>query len=508
MTAATNAQRVLKNTAALYFRMIFLTGISLYTVRVVLQTLGAADYGLYGVVGGFVSVMGFFAGTLAHMAQRFFAVCLARQEWDQLRQVLSANLALNAGTGAVLLLLAESVGLWFVTEKLQIPAGRELAVVAVYELSLVTWFAGLMTTPFQAVLFAEENMSIYSLVAVLEGIAKLLVVYLLLLSDADKLVTYAALLCAVSLAVDGVYVLYCRRKYSYVRFHICRDKKIYGEIFSFCGWNLIGALATLLRNPGINVIMNLFFGPVVNAARGIAFQIHGVIASFAQNFMTAVEPQIIKNYAKGEQAAFQTLLHSASKMSFFLLLLLILPFAWNVEYILGLWLGEAPKYTSLFTILVLTEALIDSLTNPLATGVQATGKIREYQLIVGGMSLSIFPLAYLALTLWPEPVLPFLISIGMTSVMGVGRMIILKRLCPFLSFPAYVREVLLPAAVIAGAAAAWDGSFFAGAKGFLHLVVNCIGSTAFLLPGIWFVGLSGKERGVIRTLVRAKLHKE
>ena len=364
-----------------------------------------------------------------------------------------------------------------------------------------------MTTPFQAVLIAEEDMSIYSLVAILEGIAKLLVVYLLLLSDADKLVTYAFLLCAVSLLIDGIYVLYCRRKYSYVRFHICRDKKIYGEIFSFSGWNLIGALATLLRNPGINVIMNLFFGPVVNAARGIAFQINGVIASFAQNFMTAVDPQIIKTYAGQEMKPFQTLLQSASKMSFFLLLILILPFAWNVDYVFGLWLGEVPKYTSLFTVLVLTEALIDTLTAALSTGVQATGKIRVYQLIVGGMSLSIFPLAYLALTLWPDPVLPFLISIGMTAAMGMGRMVILKRLCPFLSFGAYVREVLLPAFMIAGLAAAWDGFLFSGAEGFIRLAVNCIGSTAFLLPLIWFVGLNDKERGVIRTLVRTKLHK-
>lgn len=507
MTNISNAQRVLKNTAALYVRMIFLTGISLYTVRIVLQTLGAADYGLYGVVGGFVSVMGFFAGMLAHMSQRFFAVCLARQEWDKLRQILSANLALNACAGAVLLMLAESAGLWFVAEKLQIPAGREMAVVVAYELSLITWFAGLMTTPFQAVLIAEENMRVYSIVAILEGAAKLLVVYLLLLSEADKLMTYAALLCVVSLGIDSIYVMYCRRTYSYVRFHICRDKKIYGEIFSFSGWNLIGALATLLRNPGINVIMNLFFGPVVNAARGIAFQINGVISSFAQNFMTAVDPQIIKNYAKGENAAFQALLYSAAKMSFFLLLVLILPFAWNVDYVLGLWLGEPPKYTSLFAILVLTEALTDTLTNSLSTGVQATGKIRAYQLIVGGMSLSIFPLAYLALELWPAPVIPFLISIGMTAAMGIGRMIMIKRLCPFLSLGTYVREVLAPAVMIAALAAAWDGFLFAGAEGFFGLVINCIGSTAFLLPIIWVLGLNAKERSVIRMLIQTKFHK-
>lgn len=507
MGTSSNAQRALKNTAALYFRMIFLTGVSLFTVRVVLQTLGVADYGLYGVVGGLVSVMGFFAGTLAHMSQRFFSVCLARKEWDTLRQVLSANLLLNAGMGVLLLLLAQSVGLWFVTEKLQIPAGRELAAVVAYEFSLVIWFAGLMTTPFQAVLIAEENMGIYSLVAILEGAAKLGITYLLLLSEADKLMTYAFLLCVVSLIIDGIYVWYCRRTYAYVRFHICRDKSIFKAIFSFSGWNLIGALATLLRNPGINIIMNLFFGPVVNAARGIAFQINGVISSFAQNFMTAIDPQIIKTYANQEMKTFQALLHSASKMAFFLLLVLILPFAWNVDYVLHLWLVEVPQYTSLFAVLVLVEALIDNLTTALATGVQATGKIRTYQLIVGGLSLSTFPLAYLALRWWPEPVLPFFISIGITAAMGLGRMIILKRLCPFLSLCAYFFEVLVPAAVISLLAAVWDGLLFAGAEGFIQLAVNCIGSTAFLLPVIWCVGLNRNEREVIRALIQAKIHR-
>lgn len=376
--------KVLKNTIALYFRMIFLTLISLFTVRVILRELGAVDYGIYNVVGGFVSLLGFFTGTVVHIAQRFFAVYLARREWEMLQKVFSANLLLNAGIAFMVFLVAETVGLWFIIHGLQIPEGRHTAAIWVYECSIITFVGVLMSAPFQAALIAEENMGIYSLVSIAEGFFKLITVYCLIVSAGDKLILYAMLLCTVSLCINGFYILYSRRKYFYIRFSFCQEKKIYQNIFSFCGWNLIGALSILLRSQGVNILMNLSFGPIVNAARGIAFQISGVISSFAQNFMTAVDPQIIKTYANKDFNQFNFWLFFASKISGFLLLLFVIPFSLNVNYILDLWLGEVPAFTAWFTILILADVVVENITGPISTAVQAIGKIRKYQVIAGG----------------------------------------------------------------------------------------------------------------------------
>lgn len=503
MNVTPSMSKVLKNTTALYFRMIFLALVSLFTVRIILQELGAVDYGIYNVVGGFVSLLGFFTGTLSHMAQRFFAVYLARREWETLQKVFSANLLLNAGMAFVVFLVAETVGLWFIIYELQIPDGRQTAAVWVYECSVVTFLAALMSTPFQAVLIAEENMGIYSLISISEGLFKLITVYCLVVSAGDKLILYAMLLCAISLGINGFYILYSRKKYFYVRFSLCREKMIYQDIFYFSGWNLIGALATLLRNQGVNILMNLFFGPVINAARGIAFQINGVISSFAQNFMTAVDPQIIKTYANKDFSQFNFWLFFASKISGFLLLLIVLPFSLNVTYILHLWLGEVPVLTAWFTVFILAEAMIGIITDPIFTAVQAIGQVRKYQVIVGGVSLLNFPLTYGLLSVYENPLLPFAVSIGISVTMGVCRLQIFSGMYDF-SLKEYLKKVIGVIGMVTALTLSMGLYFFSGAETFRQLVGYCCACIVTSLIVIWYCGMSHQERLIIKKIIHNK----
>ena len=503
MNEIPSISKVLKNTIALYFRMIFLTLISLFTVRVILRELGAVDYGIYNVVGGFVSLLGFFSGTLAHMAQRFFAVYLARREWEMLQKIFSANLLLNIGMAFMIFLVAETVGVWFIIHELQIPDGRQTAVIWVYECSVITFLAALLSTPFQAVLIAEENMGIYSLISIIEGLFKLVTVYCLVASSGDKLVLYAMLLCAISLGINGFYMLYSRYKYFYVRFSICQEKMIYQDIFSFSGWNLIGALATLLRNQGVNILMNLFFGPVINAARGIAFQINGVISSFAQNFMTAVDPQIIKTYANKDFNQFNFWLFFASKISGFLLLLLIIPFSLNVNYILHFWLGEVPAFTAWFTVFVLAEAVIENITGPVSTAVQAIGKVRKYQIIVGGISLLNFPLTYGLLSVHENPLLPFAVSIGVSVIMGMCRLQIFHGMYTF-SLKEYLEKVIGVIVIVTILTLSVGLYFFSGAETFKQLVGYCCACIVTSLIVIWYGGMNHQERLIVKKIIHNK----
>lgn len=500
MSTDGNAGRILRNTVSLYFRMIFLTLISLYTVRVILQVLGDVDYGIYNVVGGFVGLFAFFSSTVTVASQRFFAVSIARNDRMRLRQVFSCNLLINAGFSVCLLLLAETVGLWFVTNILQIPEIRREAAFWVYQYSILTFAAGLMESTFLAVLIAEERMGIYSAVSVAEGGAKLLVAYLLSVGSGDKLELYGLLLFMVAVIIDGIYILYCIKKFPYVRFQMCKDKAVYREIFAFTNWNTIGAVAAVLRDHGINIVINIFFGPAVNAARGIAVQINSVVMSFAVNFMNAVNPQITKSYAGNETERFFHLICIASKISYLLLLFLTLPLAFNLDYLLQLWLVEPPEHTAVFAVLVLIDALVISATNPLMTAVQATGKVKRYQLTVGGAALLHLPLAVLLLQWMEDPVIPFASGIGISFLMGVLRVINLNRLCGF-PWKVYIGKVLLPLGLVTAVFAAADGFLFSGAESFLNLLGNGLGSAAVGSILIWFLGLSGMERGTLRRLI-------
>jgi O-antigen/teichoic acid export membrane protein len=503
MSENSNVKRVLKNTLALYFRMIVLTFISLFTVRVVFQVLGASDYGLYNVVGGFVGMFGFLTGTLTIAEQRYFAISLSSRDWDSLSKLFSVNLVVNAIFGMILFLISETIGLWFVSTQLVIPVERMTAAFVVYELSIVSFLLALIVAPYMALLVADENLSIYSVVSIFEGISKLLIVYLLLTSNSDKLITYAVLLCLISISVNVFYVIYCKVQYPALQLKVYRDKNSYKEVLSFMNWNLIGAIASVLKGQGINMVMNVFFGPVINAARGIAFQINNVIMSFSQNFMKAIDPQIIKSYAKGEQERFFFLITASSKISYYLLFFIALPFMLNINYVLNLWLVEPPQYTSIFTILILVDALVASITDPICTAVQAVGEVKVYQLTVGVIAILNLPIAYSLLVIYNDPLVPFIVSIVISVVMALSRLVTFRRLYDF-SIMNYCCQVFFPICLVTLLMVCVDGYLFSQADNFPHFIGNSIGTMVFSASIIYRIGLNAREKNIIKNALPGK----
>lgn len=491
-----DSSRVMKNTLSLYVRMIILTGVSLFTVRINLNSLGAADYGLYNVVAGFVSLFAFVSGSLTNASQRFFSIGIGKNDWGEVNKYFSVNFSLFLLISFVIMFIAETIGLWFVINKMVIATDRLKAAVIVYQFSILNFCASLFVSPFLALLVANEDLSIYSLVSIIEGLLKLLVSYFLYITTGDKLVVYGFLLLVTVVLVNSFYIIYTKTKYKQLRIFFVKDKTSYKEVFSFLNWNLIGAIASVFKGQGINIVINLFFGTVINAARGIAFQINSVVSSFSANFMKAIDPQIVKSYAKGEKERFFSITCTASKIAFCLLFIIAVPLVSNMDYVLKLWLKNVPAYTILFAKLVLIDALIMSLTDPITTAVQAIGEIKWYQIVVGGMNLMNIPIAYFLLKFMQNPFIPFFVSIGISIVMMFSKIIFLKYLAR-ISVLHYLKKVFIPAITIVFLVGGFDYFFITGAETFIKLVINVLIEVTIILILIIVIGFGKNERRIL-----------
>jgi O-antigen/teichoic acid export membrane protein len=390
-----NNKRIAKNTLLLYFRMLLMMGVSLYTVRVVLNTLGAVDYGIYNVVGGVVTMFSFLSGTMASASQRFFAFEIGRKNYEQLKKTFSMTMTIYVLIAIVILILAETVGLWFLNAKMTIPAERMEAANWIYQFAIMSFMMTMFAIPYNAAIIAHERMNVYAWVSLIEVALKLGVVYVLVLFSFDKLKLYAVLTFSVASIVALIYQAYCKKKFEECRYSFYWNKPLFKEIVSYSGWNLFGALASVFNNQGVSIILNLFFGPVVNAAQAIASQVNGSINQFVQNFIMAARPQIIKHYAAGEKEQMLKLVFQSSKFSFLLLFILTMPILLETNFLFTLWLKNVPEHVVLFTRLIIVAALIDSLSYPLMAAAQATGKVKRYQSTVGGVMLLNLPISYL-----------------------------------------------------------------------------------------------------------------
>lgn len=443
-----NNSRIAKNTLMLYFRMILLMAVSLYTSRVVLSTLGISDYGIYNVVGGFIGMFAFLNGAMSGCTQRFITIALGKGDEQNLKKVFSTCVITHGMIALLIFVLAETVGLWFIMEKLVIPAERMAAAMVVYQCSIVTTMVMIMSFPYNADIIAHERMSAFAFISIYEAFANLGIVYMLNICSVDKLILYAILMLLVKVSVILVYRIYCKRHFVESAFHWLFDKKLLKEMVSFTGWNLWGGMAGTLMGQGINVLLNLFFGPAVNAARGVAVQVQSAVQLFATNFQTALNPQMMKTYAAGDLESMHTLLFRSAKFTFMLLLCLMLPLMLEIDTVLGLWLKDVPKYTNVFVCLMLSISIIDAMSNPFMTASAATGKVKVYQSVVGGILLSIVPIAYVALRLGAEPYAVFIVHLCVAMFAFVARMTIVKRLIS-LSVRNYIVKVLLPCLSVA-----------------------------------------------------------
>ena len=424
-------KRLAKNTLFLYLRMLVVMAVSFYTTREILRLLGVVDYGIYNVVGGIVAMFSFVNSTLMTSSQRYFSIELAKGNLKRLNQWFCLNITAFSIFIGVFILISETIGLWFINTQLTIPVERLFAANVVYQLSILTFCIHFFCIPYSALIVAHEKMSAFAYISIIEAFLKLVIAFILSIITWDKLIIYAILMCLSSLTITLSYVIYNRKHFSESKYSLYWNKKECLELVSFSGWHLLGTFSTVIRSQGINILINLFFNPAINAARAISFQLYHAVSQLSSNFFVAVKPQIYKTYADGDYLGLHNLILRSTIMSSYLVAILIFPVLSNTSYLIGLWLKEIPDYTVIFTQLVLINGLIDSTNGPAIASALATGKIKKFIIVVSIINLSNLPLSYFFLFYGAEPTITMLISIVLSLVSVFVRGYLLKGMIDF-----------------------------------------------------------------------------
>lgn len=418
---------IAKNTILLYVRLILTMVVGLYTARVVLRTLGVSDYGLYEVVGGFISLFTIVNTVLASGTSRFITIAIGKGDLDELKMTFSTSFWLHIAFAIIFVVIIESFGLWFFFEKMNIPAGREYAAQWVFHLSVLATATSIIQVPFNSTLIAHEKMDIYAYISIYDVCMKLLIVYLLTISRLDKLVLYASLLCLVNITDIIIYQLYCRYKYEECRFLKLFNSGLVKKMLNFSIWNIFGNAALVGSGQGVNMIINVFYGTSVNAARGIANKVNGIVMQFVSSFLLAVNPQITKSYASGDINRMFDLSKNACKFGTMMMLLIGMPLIMEMDIILKLWLGEVPEHSVFFSRITLLQSFVMAMSRPMITILQATGRIKWTSLTVGLMLLSIVPLTYYLLDIGVSIDVVYIINVIPWVLEVVAYMWFIKR---------------------------------------------------------------------------------
>jgi O-antigen/teichoic acid export membrane protein len=497
-SSSSSNKRIAKNTMMLYIRMLLTMGVSLYTSRVVLNTLGVEDYGVYNVVGGFVAMFGFMNNAMTSATQRFLSFKIGEKDSDGIRNVLSMSLNIHFIIAFVILVLAETVGLWFLNTQLKIPAERIVAAYWVYQFSILTLIVNIISVPYTSIIVAYERMHVFAGISIIEVSLKLLIVFMLQWFGFDKLKFYAVLIFSVALVIRLIYGVYCNREFKESKFRLYWNNHLFKQLFNHVGWMLFGTSAQMISGQGVNMLMNIFFDVTVNAARGIAYQIQGAVHSFVVNFMIAVRPQIIKNYAQQNFKEMYSLVFTASKFSYYLLFYISLPVLLLTETVLQWWLKILPANAVVFTKLIIIDLFFTVLFTSITTVSQATGKIKSYQLVVSFSFILVFIFTYLFFKLGFPSYYAFIIMIAMSFLSLIGRLIILKKQ---ISFPVieYSKEVLLKIILVTLVSLPLPLVILHIIKEntiqfFFVSFVSVISTTA----AIWFVGISREEKYFVK----------
>ena len=504
-----NNKRIAKNTLLLYVRMLFMMGVNLYTSRVVLNALGVVDFGINNVVGGVIAMLGFLTGSLSSASSRYITYDLGKGNIMMMKKTFGNILSIHFILAGVVLVVGETLGLWFVTTQLQIPEGRETAAFWVYQFSVLSSILGVISVPYNAAIIAHEEMSAFAYISIVDAVFKLLVAFFIVISPYDKLIVYALLIFLIMLFDRVLYGIYCSKHFEETKVHFSYDKKMFKEIFAFAAWTMNGNLAIIGFTQGINILLNIFFGPAVNAARGVAVQVQGVCQQFCGNFQMALNPQLTKCYAQGELEYMHKLLCKSSKFSFYILFFIVLPLMFEAPFVLKLWLGNVPEHTVNFLRLILVSSLLYSLSNPIIVSVHATGKLKKFQIIEGTMLLSIVPIAYVLLKYFcviPEYV--FLVHIIVESCTQIVR---LKIVLPMINMQMvdYFKKVTLPIVVVVILTpllpfVIHEISF---ANEFLAFLATCSLSVVSCLLIIYTIGCSSSERCFLNNKITLILRK-
>lgn len=505
-TSAENNKRIAKNTLVLYVRMIFMMAVSLYTSRVVLNALGVEDYGVYNVVGGVVAMFSFVSSSLSAAISRFMVFELGAGNMEKLKRVFSTGISIQFCISAVFVILAETIGLWFLNTQLNIPAGRLGAANWVLHLSVLSFILGLISVPYNAAIVAHERMTVYAYVSILNAVCKLSVAYAVTVAPMDRLVFYAILIVGVATLIRLVYGVYCKRHFEECTYRFILDRSLFREMTSFAGWNFLGTTACLFNHQGVNILMNMFFGITINAARGVAIQANAAVTNFINSFTTAVNPQITKYCAAGDYGNMHALLFRSAKFSTFLYLLLAIPIGIEAPFILDLWLENPPEYAAVFAQLMLLGTLVDTvLGHGLYVATMATGNIKRYEITISVCAIADFLLTWVAFLLGCPPQAAYVVWFVVYGVLVYVRLLLLKGLI-HLSPAAYGTHVvlrILPVMLLSLIAPVVLRLCLP--EGLVRLVVVCVVGTPITMALSYYIGMTGSERSFVREKIANRL---
>ena len=481
--------------------------VQLFTSRVVLNTLGVVDYGLYNVVGGIVTMFAFLNGAMVTSTQRYITFELGKGNMQRVKEVFTTCVQIHLIISLIIIILGETIGLWFLYEKMIIPEERFTAAMWVYQISILTMCVQVMSVPYNSDIVAHEQMGVFAAISVIEVVLKLAVVYMLVIGDFDKLILYAVLIAVIQLLIRFFYTKYCNKYYEESRLIRTFDKQLVKEMSSFIGWNIWGNLAASLFTTGLDLLLNMFFGPVVNAARAIAVQVEAAIAQFSTNFLMAVNPQITKQYAQNNMLEMHKLIFRSSKFTFFLLYALSLPVFLETESILTVWLKIVPDYTVIFLHLLLVIVIIDSAARPLMTAAASTGDVKLYQSVIGGILLSIVPIAYVVLKLGGSPESVYIVHLVICIIAFIARLLIVKPMIT-LSLMDYFRNVILRC--IAVLLVSLPISILIKKllpNSCFYVIIVCLASGFLAIASTYTMGLTHNERQFVHTKFSEMSHK-
>ena len=445
-------ETIAKNTLFLYIRTLIVLFVSLWTSRVILLSLGAQDFGIFDAIGGLVAMFSILTGSMSSAISRFITFELGTGNIEMQKRVFSAAILIQIAFIVLIVLVAETLGLWFLNNKMIIPDNRMVAANWVFQFTVIIFCFNLLSVPYNAELIAHEHMSTYAYVSVVDNVLRLVIAMLIYVSPIDKLIFYSASMTLLAIGVRVFYQLYC--KHNFVE---CRgvkwtlDKGVIVNMGKFAGWNMFGSAAVTFRTQGISLLLNVFFGPLLNAAYGIASQVNSAVMAFTNNFTTAFTPSITKAYAEKEYSYMNSLVLQGARFSYYLLFIFVLPILFETEMILTIWLKEVPEHAVAFVRLILIFSLIEALSSTIVRAVLATGDIKKYQIIVGTIALSTMPIAYVVLKLGGFAESTMLVSISVALITFVVRLIIVKPMIG-LSFSTFAKKVIWPVALSTGVA--------------------------------------------------------
>ena len=493
-----NSRRIARNTVLLYFRMLLTLLVGLFTTRVIVSSLGKPDFGTYGAVAGVVAMFGIFTNSMGSAISRFITFEMGNTKAD-LGKTFSTALSIQILLAVAIALIAEPVGLWWISHKMVIEPGRLNAARWVFQFTIINFAIQLVSVPYNADIIAHERMDAFAWISILEALGKLGVAYAIMVSPFDRLISYSALLAVVSLITRGAYGVFCNRHFPESRAGIHLDKETFGRMFAFAGWNTIGAGAGILRDQGGNQLLNLFFGPIANASWSLAAQVNGAAQKFVTSFTTAINPQITKSCAAGDKEYMMRLIFRGSRMSVWLLLLIVYPIIFNTGFLVDLWLGKglAPEGTVTFIRLVLVYLMVEAVSYTMVTAMLSTGKIRDYQLLVGGLLLMNVPVDYILLKAGAPAETIYYVAIAIGILCLFARLFMLRKMTG-LDIGRFLREVLLREIAVAGLALATPLALRnLPLGGWAAFLTSSLATDLVAAVLIWRLGLDADERHII-----------